>query len=87
MSSTNSDVLVPSSLETFASNVDKEIDDEEEDDEKSAADGFGKKVVIKLDDSDIEETRGNLWFICIQVETNTDSYPLVPLNFKALILF
>ena len=60
VSSTNSDVLVPSSLETFASNVDKDIDDEEEDDEKSAANGFGKKVVIKLDDSDIEETRGNL---------------------------
>ncbi len=80
MSSTNSDVLVPSSLETFASNVDKDIDDEEEDDEKSAANGFGKKVVIKLDDSDIEETRGNLWFISIQVETNTDSYPLVPLK-------
>jgi hypothetical protein len=36
--------------------------------------------VIKLDDSDIEETRGNLWFSCIQVETNTDdSYSMVPL--------
>ena len=61
-----SDALVPSSLETFSTCVDKDDKDIQVDEEKSAVTSQRcnvnqeKKVVIKLDDSDIEENRGEI---------------------------
>jgi CRISPR/Cas system CMR-associated protein Cmr3 (group 5 of RAMP superfamily) len=55
------DALVPSSLETFSTCVDREeveVDEEKVDESENCNVTQEKKVVIKLDDSDIEENRG-----------------------------
>jgi hypothetical protein len=51
--------MIPSSLETFSTCVDKEIDDNDgDDDDKAVIPEDEKRVVIKLEDSDTEENRG-----------------------------